>query len=127
MLDVFRFDPNFEENELLWDQIKKEILGDDDDEDEDGEGEEGGEGEEEGKIPCYFCLTLNFSFHFCKLQSVTCFSTRSTQLQHLIFYSTSWASPARILYYTIPHCSTSSHFAHAYSILLISSYSIQFL
>ena len=49
MLDVFRFDPNFEENELLWDQIKKEILGDDDDEDEDGEGEEGGEGEEEGK------------------------------------------------------------------------------
>ena len=48
MLDVFRFDPNFEENELLWDQIKKEILGDDD-EDEDGEGEEGGEGEEEGK------------------------------------------------------------------------------
>ena len=31
MLDVFRFDPNFEENELLWEQIKKEILGDDDD------------------------------------------------------------------------------------------------
>jgi pre-mRNA-splicing factor CWC22 len=49
MLDVFRFDPNFDENELLWEQIKKEILGDDDDEDEeeDGEGEDregGGQG-----------------------------------------------------------------------------------
>lgn len=43
MLDVFRFDPNFDENELLWEQIKKEILGDDDDEDE-----EGGDEEEEG-------------------------------------------------------------------------------
>ena len=43
MLDVFRFDPNFDENELLWVQIKKEILGDDDDEEdeEDGEGEDG--------------------------------------------------------------------------------------
>lgn len=40
MLDVFRFDPNFEENELLWEQIKKEILGDDEDEEEDGEREE---------------------------------------------------------------------------------------
>ena len=44
MLDVFRFDPNFEENEMLWEQIKKEILGDDDDEDDD----EGGN-EEDGK------------------------------------------------------------------------------
>ena len=43
MLDVFRFDPNFDENELLWEQIKKEILGDDDDEEDedDGEGEDG--------------------------------------------------------------------------------------
>lgn len=50
MLDVFRFDPNFEENEQLWEQIKKEILGDDDDEDEDEDGEdEGGEGDDEGK------------------------------------------------------------------------------
>ena len=113
MLDVFRFDPNFEENELLWDQIKKEILGDDDDEDEDGEGEEGGEGEEEGKIPYYFCLTLHFSFHFCKLQSVTRFSTRSTQLQYMIFYSTSWASPTRILYYTVLY-----HIVLYYTILL---------
>ena len=39
---MFRFDPNFDENELLWEQIKKEILGDDDDEEdeEDGEGED---------------------------------------------------------------------------------------
>ena len=43
MLDVFRFDPNFEENEMLWEQIKKEILGDDDEDDEDAENEEDGE------------------------------------------------------------------------------------
>ena len=51
MLDVFRFDPNFDENELLWEQIKKEILGDDDDEEEeDGEGEDGEVGEQGSKI-----------------------------------------------------------------------------
>ena len=44
MLDVFRFDPNFEENELLWEQIKKEILGDDDDEEEEEEEGEGDDG-----------------------------------------------------------------------------------
>jgi pre-mRNA-splicing factor CWC22 len=46
MLDVFRFDPKIEENEQLWLQIKKEILGDDDDEDEEEEEEEeeGGDG-----------------------------------------------------------------------------------
>lgn len=45
---MFRFDPNFDENELLWEQIKKEILGDDDDEEdeEDGEGEDGEVGEQ---------------------------------------------------------------------------------
>jgi pre-mRNA-splicing factor CWC22 len=59
MLDVFRFDPNFEENELLWDQIKKEILGDDDDEDEDGE-EEGGDGEEEGEHVLIHFLSNRF-------------------------------------------------------------------
>ena len=34
MLDIFRYDPNYEENERLWEQVKKEILGDDDDEEE---------------------------------------------------------------------------------------------
>ena len=32
MLDIFRFDPSFEENEQLWEKIKKEILGGDEDE-----------------------------------------------------------------------------------------------
>lgn len=52
MLDVFRFDPNFDENELLWEQIKKEILGDDDDEEdeEDGEGEDGEGGGQGGAL-----------------------------------------------------------------------------
>ena len=60
MLDVFRFDPNFEENEMLWEQIKKEILGDDDDEDDD----EGGN-EEDGKwIPLSFCFEFIFSNNF---------------------------------------------------------------
>ena len=51
LLDVFRFDPNFEENELLWEQIKKEILGDDDDEEEEEEEEEGGQRDDEGEQP----------------------------------------------------------------------------
>jgi pre-mRNA-splicing factor CWC22 len=36
MLDIFRYDPNHAENEKLWLQVKKEILGDDEEE-EDGE------------------------------------------------------------------------------------------
>mmetsp|Transcript_21343 Transcript_21343/g.35727 ORF Transcript_21343/g.35727 Transcript_21343/m.35727 type:complete len:602 (-) Transcript_21343:282-2087(-) len=50
MLDVFRVDPDFAENEKLWEQIKGEILGDDDDEEDDEEdrGDDEGEEEEEG-------------------------------------------------------------------------------
>ena len=49
MLDVFRFDPSFAENEKLWEAIKKDILGDsDDEEDEEEEEEEEEGGEEEG-------------------------------------------------------------------------------
>ena len=52
---MFRFDPNFEENEMLWEQIKKEILGDDEDDDEAGN-------EEDGKwIPLSFCFEFVFS------------------------------------------------------------------
>lgn len=40
MLDIFRADANFKENEAMWEQIKKEILGDDD-EDEDNNGDDG--------------------------------------------------------------------------------------
>jgi pre-mRNA-splicing factor CWC22 len=32
MLDIFRVDPQFKENEELWEQIKREILGDEDEE-----------------------------------------------------------------------------------------------
>ena len=45
-LDVFHFDPNFDDNELLWEKIKQEILGGDG-EDGDDEEEEGGDAEEE--------------------------------------------------------------------------------
>lgn len=50
MLDVFRVDASFAENELLWEQIKVEILGGDDDEDEDEEGV-GEEEEDEETAP----------------------------------------------------------------------------
>ena len=43
MLDIFRYDPHYEENERLWEQVKREILGDDDEQDEE---EEEGEPEE---------------------------------------------------------------------------------
>ena len=66
MLDVFRFDPNFDENELLWEQIKKEILGDDDDEDE-----EGGDEEEEGNIDMHSVCIAHLFIYFCKTDSVT--------------------------------------------------------
>ncbi len=35
LLDVFRFDEKYEENEQLWANIRNEILGDSDSEDED--------------------------------------------------------------------------------------------
>jgi pre-mRNA-splicing factor CWC22 len=67
MLDVFRFDPNFDENELLWEQIKKEILGDDDDEDEEEEGEgEDGEGGGQGSASCVAQCS-----HFSKINLLT--------------------------------------------------------
>jgi pre-mRNA-splicing factor CWC22 len=47
MLDIFRFDQQFEENENLWTEIKKEILGDDEEE-RDEEAGEGFEDEAEG-------------------------------------------------------------------------------
>jgi len=35
MLDIYRYDPNYDENELFWEKIKKDILGDEDDNEED--------------------------------------------------------------------------------------------
>eukprot|EP01042_Synura_sphagnicola_P004440 gene4440-5623_t len=51
MLDIFRVDENFEENEKMWEEIKKEILGDEDEDENDGDGEgsdgdDGGNGED---------------------------------------------------------------------------------
>jgi len=40
MLDMFKYDPDFEENEKQYDEIRKEILGDDDDDDEDEDDDE---------------------------------------------------------------------------------------
>eukprot|EP01032_Pedospumella_encystans_P024804 gene24804-28035_t len=49
MLDIFRVDPDFEENERLWEQIKKEILGDDEDEEDGADGDDEGEGSDNGE------------------------------------------------------------------------------
>lgn len=46
LADIFRKDPKFEENEAMWIQIRKEILGESDDE-SDGESGSEGSGEEE--------------------------------------------------------------------------------
>lgn len=46
--DIFKFDPEFEKNELEYEEIRKEIIGDADDEEE-AEGEGGEEGEEGGE------------------------------------------------------------------------------
>ena len=45
LLDVFRYDPDYEKNELMWTQIKKEILGESDDE-SDGDSSDSGSGSE---------------------------------------------------------------------------------
>lgn len=42
-LNVFKYDPNFEENEAQYDEIRQEIIGDADDSDEDEEGGGGGQ------------------------------------------------------------------------------------
>ena len=47
ILDVYRFDPNFEENEKLWLEIKKEILGDESGSEESGSGDEADESDDE--------------------------------------------------------------------------------
>jgi pre-mRNA-splicing factor CWC22 len=43
MLDIFKFDPNYVENETKWEQIKSEILGGDSD---DG-GDDGDDGSDD--------------------------------------------------------------------------------
>lgn len=48
LIVVCRVDPNFKENEELWEQIKKEILGDDEDNGEDDEGH-GDDEDDEGR------------------------------------------------------------------------------
>eukprot|EP01138_Halocafeteria_seosinensis_P009483 gb/GECG01009691.1/.p1 GENE.gb/GECG01009691.1/~~gb/GECG01009691.1/.p1 ORF type:complete len:1013 (+),score=194.59 gb/GECG01009691.1/:1-3039(+) len=50
-LDVFKYDPQFEENEKLWTEIKKEILGEESEEEEEGDEEEPSESEEEPEHP----------------------------------------------------------------------------
>ncbi|KAM3567261.1 hypothetical protein VYU27_010590, partial [Nannochloropsis oceanica] len=60
MLDIFRFDPDYENNERMWKEIKKEILGESDgseaddesgsDDEEDEESEDEGEGGGGGAI-----------------------------------------------------------------------------
>ncbi|CAM9644080.1 unnamed protein product [Heterosigma akashiwo] len=47
MLDVFRFDPDYEQNEKMWVAIRKEILGEEEGDSDDDEGEDGSEGDDE--------------------------------------------------------------------------------
>lgn len=55
MLDIYRFDPKFAENEELYLEIKREILGDEEEEYEDGDADdESGEGDENhGEVVSY--------------------------------------------------------------------------
>ena len=48
-LDVFSFDPNYEENEAAYAKLRKEILGEDDEDEDDGDDSEDEEGEEGGE------------------------------------------------------------------------------
>ena len=49
---MFRYDPEYEENERQYAEIRRDILGDDEDEDEEKkeDGGAGGEGEEGGMV-----------------------------------------------------------------------------
>jgi pre-mRNA-splicing factor CWC22 len=57
MLNVFRLDTEWEKNEEMYEEIKKEILGDDDEEEE----EEAEDAEGAGKI-CWFIFHLFLLF-----------------------------------------------------------------
>jgi len=61
-LDIFKFDPNYLENEEKYKEIKAEILGEDSDE-ESGSGseEDSDEDEDEGNISSHF-VTFPFSY-----------------------------------------------------------------
>jgi len=43
-LDVFKFDPDWVQNEMDWTEIKREVLGDDSDDDDDDDGSDDGDG-----------------------------------------------------------------------------------
>ncbi|KDE08002.1 hypothetical protein MVLG_01705 [Microbotryum lychnidis-dioicae p1A1 Lamole] len=48
MLNVFKFDPNYEENEVMYAEMKRDILGDSEDEDESAEDGDTEDSDEEG-------------------------------------------------------------------------------
>lgn len=50
ILDIFKYDPDFEKEEAEYEEIRKEIIGDADDSEAE-EAEEGEEGEDEGEKP----------------------------------------------------------------------------
>jgi pre-mRNA-splicing factor CWC22 len=49
LIDIFKFDPKYVENEEKYKSIKAEILGDESDEDEDGSEEDSEDEDEEGQ------------------------------------------------------------------------------
>ena len=56
LLDIFKFDPNYLENEERYKEIKNEILGEDSDDDD---SEESSGDSEEDERECYFCIVWN--------------------------------------------------------------------
>jgi pre-mRNA-splicing factor CWC22 len=46
-LDIFRYDPDFEKNERMWHEIRKELLGEDSEDEENDDDDDGADGEEE--------------------------------------------------------------------------------
>jgi hypothetical protein len=62
--DIFHVDPDYESNEKMYDEIKKEILGEESSEEEESEGEEE---EEEGKMKLMELLPIVGSFRSLKI------------------------------------------------------------
>ena len=58
-LDFFHVDPEFQKNEDMYEQVRKEILGDDSDAEVDEEDEEDEEDEAEGAAVCFDVRAVN--------------------------------------------------------------------
>lgn len=73
VLDVFKYDPEFEKNEAQYDEIRQELIGDpleSSDEESEGEGEEQSEEEnEKGEYLCHPLTLIIFQTNSLNLNS----------------------------------------------------------